>query len=217
MDFSTKSKADIQILSSLGDLGMFMPLLNKLVETEERNWISSCDCKIWVPSMLCLDECGWLFPGWASDLWLAQHICWTTAQVCKMWFSVSVEWSESSINNNITILMLNIVSMLLHMHNAYISIVRDREGKRVGEDRETERWGQTDWNTCYAENEDFFFSNSEIRWNLSLRVSEIPACQYKIEKMEGWRMLLYQLRKRSPWERLRTNHQECRRKTGEVC
>lgn len=47
-------------------------------------------------------------------------------------------------NNNITILMLNIVSMLLHVHNAYISIVRDREGKRVGEDRETETWGQTD-------------------------------------------------------------------------
>lgn len=60
-----------------------------------------------------------------------------------MWFSVSVERSESSINN-ITILMLNIVSMLLHMHNAYISIVRDREGKRVGEDRETKRWGQAD-------------------------------------------------------------------------
>lgn len=49
---------DIQILSSLGDLGMFMPQLDKLVETEERNWISSCDCKIWVPGMLCLDECG---------------------------------------------------------------------------------------------------------------------------------------------------------------
>lgn len=53
-----------------------------------------------------------------------------------MWFSVSVEQSESSINNDLPILMLNIVSMNLHMHNAciytYISIVRDRDGEESG-------------------------------------------------------------------------------------
>lgn len=112
-----------------------------------------------------------------------------------MWFSVSVERSESSINNNITILMLNIVSMLLHMHNAYISIVRDREGK-TGRQRDGDR--QTETHAMLKMKTFFFFSNSEIRWNLSLRVSKVPACQYKMEKMEGWRMLLYQLRKRCP-------------------
>lgn len=79
----------------------------------------------------------------------------------------------------------------------YISIVRDRDGEESG-GRQGDREMETDRLIhMYAENEDFFFSNSEIRWNLSLRISEIPACQYERKKMEGWR-ISYQLRNRYP-------------------
>lgn len=68
-----------------------------------------------------------------------------------MWLSVSVERNESSKNNNPTILMLNIVSMNLHMHNAciypYISIVRDRDkegsGGKTGRQRDGGRQTET--------------------------------------------------------------------------
>lgn len=78
-----------------------------------------------------------------------------------MWFSILVEWSKSSKNNNLTILMLNIVSMNLHMHNVciyiYISIVRDRDGEESG-GRQGDREMETDrLKHMYAENEDFFF------------------------------------------------------------
>lgn len=50
MDLGTGSKAQyLKVHSSLGDLGMSTPQLDELVETEERNWTSSCDCKVGVP------------------------------------------------------------------------------------------------------------------------------------------------------------------------